>query len=103
MVEHHPKLKEVVSDTSDTMASYKNGIKTSAMLRKLETLRPIVHNVTRWSGKYNMLARFMEVRESLITVADSNGFRVPIDRSELFSYRARIFERMLNEIAQATL
>jgi len=103
MVKNHPNLQTVISDIHETMSSCRNGLKTSAMLRTLEPLRPIVENATRWSGKHAMLARFNKIRESLITVADSDGVRPAVDRSELFGFRARKYELMLDEINHVTL
>ena len=103
MVQSDVSLKKVITDVHNTMSACRNGLRTSAMLRKLETLRPVVENSTRWSGKHSMLVRFNIIRESLIQVADLDGVRLKIDRSVLFANRALKYERMLNEINQVTI
>lgn len=43
-------LKNVIQNVHDAMMACRNGLKTSGMLRKLETLRPIVDNGTHGPG-----------------------------------------------------
>ncbi len=85
------------------MRACRNGLKTSATLRYLKQLRPIVENKTRWSGELALLSRFNEIRSSLIEFADSDGIRLHIDRSEVFAFRERKYERMLEEINHVTI
>ena len=103
IVKQDPLMRNVIQDVQNVMRACRNGIKSSAMLRKLERLSPLVDNPIRWSAKYHMIARFNEIRECLITIADTDGIDFSIDGSLSFSYKALKCEKMLDEINQVTL
>jgi len=72
------------------------------MLRNLTDLSPVLFNKTRWSGKYAIINRFVQIREELIEVADTDGAVVAVNRSEAFKVRAEKYRDMLREINAAT-
>ena len=102
MVKQDSLMRNVFQDMQNIMKACRNGLKYTATLRKLEGLSPVVSNPIRWSAKYHMIARFNKIRRSLITVADTDGIDFPIDRSLSFSYKARKWKKMLDEINQVT-
>ena len=95
MVKQDPPMRKVIQDVQNVMRACRNGLKSSAMPRKLERLLPFVDNPIRWSPKYHMIARFNKIRESLITVVDTDGMDFSIARFVSFSYKARNARRCL--------
>jgi len=102
MVENDKSLSNSISSIATTMKNCKTRIKCRAMLRNLTHLSPLLYNKTRWSGKYAILVRFLEIREELIKVADTDGAAVTVNRSENFKKRTEKYANMLREINCAT-
>lgn len=68
------------------------------MLRNMIGLKPIVDNVTCWSGKLHVIRRFNRIYGDLIEVAETDEVELPIGKSMRFKNMARRYERMSDEI-----
>lgn len=79
MIDDVVDLNRVVKSIHKTMKAAKWRLKNPAMLRNITTLRPLLTNATRWSGKCNMVNRFVRTRPQLITVSNEESCELPID------------------------
>lgn len=70
----------------------------SALLRNLTDLRPITDNETRWSGKLYMLQRFINIRQDLMEVQDSDDGDLYIDTNQRLLLKTKTFVTLLTEI-----
>jgi hypothetical protein len=84
MVEKHSDLTNVIANTHETMRAAKQKLKNTALLRNMTDLKPVMHNKTRWSGKYSMLKRFSQIRQELIEVGAQYHSDLPIDPTQAF-------------------
>eukprot|EP00171_Calliarthron_tuberculosum_P012024 IDg12024t1 len=98
MVKDMHDLANTIDKVHETMMNCKRRMTNRAMLRNLTQLAPIIHNETRWSGKYHMLRRFATIREQLLAVADTSGATVTIDRRQVFKRQVEAYVKMLHEI-----
>ena len=51
------------------MKSAKNPLKMQMILSLISEIIPVLRNETRWSGKINMIGRFVKIRTNLIAAA----------------------------------
>ena len=65
------------------MAECRSRLKNRAMLRNLTRLVPIIENGTRWSGKYQMLARFNLIYDELRCVSENESSTVAMNFPQL--------------------
>ena len=78
------------------------------MLRNLQQpdgepeLKPIVHNKTRWSGKYYMLDRFVAIRDQLVQGSDTEGLELDMNPSRAFLEKALKYKNQLKHIQYVT-
>jgi hypothetical protein len=61
MVENHSDLSNVKETTHEIMRAAKKKLRNAALLQNMTNLKPVMHNKTRWSGKYSMLKRFAQI------------------------------------------
>ena len=90
MVAYDKAMSRAIDLIHDTMKTSRQRIRNRAMLRNLTFLSPITHNVTRWSSKYDMMARFLRIRSELISVSETNGARMTMDKSNAFKNRVLV-------------
>ena len=82
-----PALKNIIESVADTMKEAKNSLKNASLLRRLTSLKPVLYNKTRWSGKFiNMLSMFVRVRVQLVTVAEDENSNLTV-RADIMFYR----------------
>lgn len=98
IVSAHSELEDTIARVHETMRLAKTSIKNVELLRNLMDMKPIMHNPTRWSGKYWMLKRFSEIRSSFIDTSKDDESSVPINTSESFRGKVFKFQSMLNGI-----
>jgi hypothetical protein len=84
-----PALKNIIESVADTMKEAKNSLKNASLLRRLTSLKPVLFNKTRWSGKFNMLSRFVRVRVQLVTVAEDENSNLTV-RADIMFYRKTV-------------
>ena len=102
MVDHHQDMHNVIATTHETMKAVTQSLKNSALLRNASDLKPIMHNKMQWSGKYNMLKHFDDIRDELIEVSNMSESDLPINSSVQFANKGRKYARQLQEIDQVT-
>eukprot|EP00171_Calliarthron_tuberculosum_P002661 IDg2661t1 len=82
--------------------SHKLNNENAAILRNLTELRPVMHNQTRWSGKFNMLQRFERLRDELISASQDVNADIHIDDSAHFLRKVTKYRTILGEINVVT-
>jgi len=102
MVQNDTSLRNTINSVHCTMKAAKTKLKSAAILRNLTKLRPILHNKTRWSSKYDMIARFTRIRNKLIEASQSNDAEIPIAPDIAYGSKVSKYENMLSEINVAT-
>ncbi len=72
-------------------------------LRNSTELKPVLHNDTRWSGKFYLLKRFGEIKTGLLKACEDEVIATPQDYEGLFSAKALRYQKMLETINVITL
>jgi len=97
------QLKTALNSVHETMLSCKQKLKNSALLRNLTDLKPIIHNQTRWSGKFYMMQRFLRIRTELIEISNDDRSDIVVNSSNGFRAKCEKFSSWLNHINNVTL
>ena len=71
MIRCMPDLNRQIETVHKSMSAAK-ALKHSAMLRNLTDLSPVLPNATMWSGKSEMLTRFVPIRDELVQASDES-------------------------------
>ena len=69
LIDRMRDLKRAILRIGEIMKALKGSIKNAAALRMLTTVKPILYNATRWSGKLFVLQRFLKLRNAFIQLA----------------------------------
>ena len=96
------ELAVVLESVQTTMRQCKGSLKNAAMLRNLCTLKPILYNKTRWSGKHDTLLRFIEIRMSLIDAANDENTNIDINATNGFLNKVKKHQKHLERIQLPT-
>ena len=72
-VKNTAQLQHTIDDVHATMLSAKSKLKNAALLQNETDLKPVIHNKTRWSGKFKMLKQWIVIRNELIQVSNNPG------------------------------
>jgi len=102
MVQNDRSLQNTIEGVHRVMKAAKPKLKSAAVLRNLTKLRPILYNKTRWSGKHDMLARFVKIRSELIEASQHDDANIIISSELAYDQKVSKFEEMLSEINIAT-
>lgn len=102
MVEMTVDLHRTLEAVHETMSQCKQRLRNAALLRNLIDLRPVLHNKTRWSGKFYMLRRFLRIREELIEVSQDERSDLVVNSSQAFKRKVERYCRQLQQIDFAT-
>ena len=94
IVKYGSSFRLLLESVRKTFRTYRAGLKTSAMLRYLNVLKPTIDNPTRWSRKYHMIKRFSRLRSDLVIVADTDDVCLNMDRTARFKNRSIQYERI---------
>lgn len=73
MVNENASMASVIDSIRKSMSECKLSTKSMSMLRNVNLLSPVLFNETRWSGKFEMLKRFLEIRNGLISIAEETS------------------------------
>ena len=84
-------LNNCIKSVHQMMAQCKGRLTTAALLRNISSLKPILHNKTRWSRKFFMLNRFAAIRDDLIEVSHRDNLE--IDESPAFGRKVDRYQR----------
>ena len=103
MLREYNDLETMVDSVHETTSNWMNRLRNRGLLRNQTTLGPVLNNVNRWSSKYEMMKRFHQIRSCLISVTDSEGVTVPVNRRLKFQNAAITKEEQLNVINQCTI
>jgi len=103
MVEENVSLKTTIDEVHQTMLDCRQKLKTRAMLRNITDLSPIIHNATRWSGKYLMFRRYDRIREKINHIATREKATLSIVQTNDLYTRADRFANMLQQVNQVTI
>ena len=74
----------------------------AAVLRNLSTLKPIMNNNSRWSGKHDVLKRFIKIREDLIKTADDDNTTLEVNSTVGFLNKVKRHHKALARVHIAT-
>lgn len=102
MINSTSDLDETLESIHDTMSAAKSRLKNKTMLRNLVARAPVLPNETRWSGKCDMVTRFVEIRPELIAVSQRDKCDLPIDSTNVFAEKAEKYAAQLKEINSVT-
>ena len=102
MIKSTNELQDTINSVQETMAAAKSKLKNKAMLRNLVELSPVVPNETRWSGKCDMVNRYVAIRPELIAVSNDENCDLPIDATNVFADKVKRAGAMLREINSVT-
>ena len=84
------------------MRECKGSLKNAAVLRNLCTLKPILYNKTRWSGKNDTLLRFIKIRLSLVDAANDENTSIDINTTNGFLNKVKKHQKHLQIIQLRT-
>ena len=101
MVGRISDLNKQLESVHKTMLAAKT-LKSAAVLRNLTDLHPVVPNATRWSGKSQMLTRYIRIREDLLKASRDENASITMDRSAQFLSKVSKSQAMLAEINAVT-
>ena len=96
-------LLDVLNSIGMTMKSAKNSLKNAAILSELTPLKPVIYNKTRWSGKFDMLSRFLRIRCQLIQVAADEESNMHVNDSPMFLQSVKKFHRSMEVLNKVTI
>ena len=102
MTHRLPELNQNLESVQNTMRQCKQSLKNAAVLRNLSTLKPIMYNKTRWSGKHDVLKRFIKIREDLIKAADDENTTLEVNSTMGFLNKVKRHQKALARIQIAT-
>ena len=68
-IANQPQLEQAIQRIASVMKKAST-LKVSAQLRKLTALHTVKQNVTRWSSTYEMITRFIRIKDQLEAVTD---------------------------------
>lgn len=98
MINGNTALKDTIDKIHNTMQLANSKLKNATLLRNITDLRPILNNPTRWSDKYEMLGRFINIRDDLIKVSDDEDGNITVHRSHKFLKSTKNFTQMLGQV-----
>ena len=93
-----PELKQILESVQSTMRQCKKSLKNAAVLRNLSTLKPIACDKTRWSGKHDVLKRFIRIREDLIKTADDENTTLEVNSTMGFLNKVKRHQKALARV-----
>ena len=102
MTHRLPELRQILEYVQNIMRQCKQSLKNAAVLRNLSTLKPIVYNKTRWSGKHNVLKMFIKIREDLIKTADDENTTLDVNSTMGFLNKVKQHQKALARVHIAT-
>ncbi len=102
MIENNRNFKTTLSTVHTTMKQVKTRLKNAAVLRNLCDLNAIIGNSTRWSSKFAMLKRFLEIRNELIDACEHPDADFMVNATDEFSTKTQKYYLMLSEIDVVT-
>jgi hypothetical protein len=103
MTDRSADLTDTIETVHNTMLQCKQRLKNAALLRNLVVLKPIIHNKTRWSGKFQMLARWLRLREPLMmSVSESGDSTLDMDDTVRFKNKVTKYTNQMKHINYCT-
>lgn len=72
MVENEQNLAETNDCVHESMC-VENQLNNETILRNLTEIKPVMHNGTHWSGKLHMPRLFMQIRDELVEIRNSDA------------------------------
>lgn len=94
-------MSKALGSVNDTMIKCKKRICNRELLRNLTNLAPVIQNATRWSSKFCMLKKYLQIYEMLLKVTDSEGVRLSLERGKLFIEESEMYLKHLLNIDKA--
>jgi hypothetical protein len=96
-------LKNAISGVATTMKEAKLSLKNAAILSELTPLKPILCNKTRWSGKFQVLDRFLRIRPALIEAANHEDSDLDVNASPPFCQRVQKYHKPMQKLNEITV
>lgn len=103
-MKHTESFKDTVNEIAKCMKAVKKSLKNMALLKNATKLNPVLYNATCWSGKFNMLDRFLRIRNDIIDISnneESSG-DIVINTSEAYERRVKQYRDNLQKFNQVT-
>ena len=92
---------DLIKAVHETMVSIKSSITNAAILRNITELTPKINNDTRWSSKYDMIARYCRVYNEIMEAADTEGSSIKINEAATLTKSTKL-KLQLEEINEVT-
>ncbi len=73
MLTNHVDLDCTISSVLDTTKSAKQKLRNEVIFQNITSFRPLLHNATRWPGKYCMLRQFVAMHADLLEASEQGG------------------------------
>ncbi len=102
MIASHLDLKNTVGSVHETMNSGRSKLKNAAILRNVTELKPKVDNITRSSGKLEILRQFTRMHEYLVEISGDPDCKLIINSSSSLANKTLKYTRMLKEVQGVT-
>ena len=96
-IDSNTRMRESMDHIADVMKKAKTKLKHTAMLRNMTHLKPVLYNKTRWSGKYYMFERWIQLRDTLIDLSANDGAELEVNESLSFFNATKKFTKCLKQ------
>lgn len=97
MLSREMSLNQVVDSVHQIMKRARS-LKSSAVLRNLTGLSPTAPSDMRWSGKHQMLLRFLGIKGDFVQATENSYANFDFDGSHAFSLKIQKSSEFLAEI-----
>lgn len=91
-------LNKTICFIQTTMKVAKSKVINKTVIRRMNHPAAVIPNANRWSGKCQMVNRFVRVRQKLIAVTNDKRCDLPMDAIDMFAEKAFKYGKMLKEI-----
>ncbi len=102
MITKDKRLETVIESIHRTIKSCKTSLVNPSLSRNVTSLSPVIHNKTRWSGKYHMLRRYIKIRNSIIEADSCEDSTIEMNKSDCCIRQAEYYEKLLEYFDIAT-
>ena len=105
MIDNSSHFSETLSTVREIMQSFRSSSNSRAVLESLTNLSPVLPCQTRWSGYYQMIDRFLKIRDSLQQIAEMEEFSnsITVPNSSICNARCNRIVRQLSEVNYITV
>ena len=102
MMKEDAGLSKLIDQVHETMLSIKTKLTNAALLRNITDLKPIIHNETRWSGKFDMCARCVRLFNSIESASTEEENTIDFQPQVAGLAKSKKVTAMLQELNDVT-